>query len=318
MPLSADLSAVAAFRDYVEDFAPELISKAFFSPRTIQMVTTHEGVKGKKVLTIMDVASELAVAWKSDFAAKSNAISFTPRELDVRAMKVDLSFTPQDFESSYLGAFRRKGQNAGQDLPFAAFIMDKILQRHATSIDLSVWNAVRAGSVTAGTTPMSQTFDGFLELIKDEVTGGLATVATPGGSITSTNIIALVESMWDALGDAYKETNVAVFMSWANFMLYQRAYREEFGKYTGMQVSNQMTLDFGQNATLYAMPGLAGSNRIIMTPAANLNVGYDDFNDMSMFQFEQSKRQIDFWMDFKIGCQITLADDEVLVVNDLE
>lgn len=318
MSLSANLTSVAAFRDYVEDFAPDLISKAFFQPRTIAMSTTHEGVKGKKVLTILEIAEELAVAWKSDFSAKSNAVNFVPRELDVYPMKVDLSFTPQEFESSYLGSARKKGQNAGQDLPFAGFIMEKLMARQGTSIDLAMWKAVRAGTVTPGVTPMSQTFDGYLELIKDLVTGGLSTVATPGGSVTKTNIIELVESMWDSLGDAYKETTVALFMSWANFMLYQRAYRDEFGKYTGMQTSNQMTLDFGQNVTLYAMPGLSGSNRIIMTPVDNLHAGYDDFDDMSTFQFEQSKRQMDFYMDYKLGAQIAITDDEVLVVNDLE
>lgn len=318
MPLSADLSAVAAYQAYVEDFAPELISKAFFSPKTVQMVTTHEGVKGKKTLTLLDVATELAVAWKSDFSAKSNAAIFTPRTLEVARCKVDLSFTPQDFEDTYLGFARKKGQNPGQDLPFAGFILDKLLSSHANSIDRALWNGVEAGSITPGTTAMSSTFDGYLQLIKDLVTGGLSTVATPGGSITSTNVIDLVESMWDALADAYKETQVAVFMSWSNFMLYQRAYREQFGKYVGSQNASYMTLDFGQNAVLHAMPGMAGSNRIIMTPVDNLHVGYDDFNDDTMFEFEQNKRQIDFWMDFTIGAQIGFTDADVLVVNDQE
>lgn len=317
MPLSADLTAVAAYKDYVEDFAPELISKAFFSPKTVQMVTTHEGVKGKKTLTILDVAAELAVAWKSDFSAKANAAVFTPRTLSVARNKIDLSFTPQDFEDTYLGFVRKKGQNPGQDLPFAGYVLDKLLTSHANSIDRALWSAVEAGSITPGTTAMSATFDGYLQLIKDLVTGGLATVATPGGAITNLNIIDLVESMWDALGDAYKETQVAVFMSWSNFMMYQRAYRETFGKYVSTNESSRMTLDFGQNAVLHAMPGLSGSDRIIMTPVDNLHVGYDDFNDDKMFQFEQNKRQIDFWLDFNIGAQIGFSDDDVLVVNDL-
>lgn len=317
MPLSANLTDVAAFRDYVEDFHDQLITKAFYSPKTVGLSTTHEGVKGKKILTILDVLSELAVAWKADFVAKANAAAFIPRELEVVRYKIDLSFTPQDFEDTYLGMYRKKGQNPGEEMPFAGYVLDQLLSSHATSIDSSLWKAVKAGSITPGTTPMSQCFDGFLELIKDLITAGNAPVVTPGGAITQGNIVALVESMWDALNDAYKETQVGVFMSYQNYMKYNRGYREEFGKYVSDNKSGARVLDFGENAILYPMKGLSGSDRIIMTPVSNLHVGYDDFNDDTMFEFEKNKRQIDFWLDATIGCQFALKDEDILVTNDL-
>ncbi len=317
MPLSADLTSVAALQAYVREFSPELLAKAFYSPKTIQMVTTHEGVKGKKVLTLLDVVAELAVAWKSNFEAKADAAIFSPRTIEVSRNKIDLSFTPQDFEDTYLGMFRKKGQNPGEDMPFWGFVLDKLLMAHARSVDKALWNAVKAGSITAGTTPMSQTFDGYLELVKDLVTAGHATVATPGGVITQGNIIDLVESMWDTVSDDYSELPIGVFMSRANFMKYQRAYRD-ISKYVVNEKANRMTLDFGDNVTLHSMPGLNGSDRIIMTPVDNLHVAYDDFNDDTAFEIEKNKRQIDLWLDFAIGAQIGFTDDDILVVNDLE
>jgi hypothetical protein len=123
--------------------------------------------------------------------------------------------------------------------------------------------------------------------------------------------------MWDSLGAGYKENPVYVWMSWKNYQRYQQGYRSEFGKYTTQGPDARTTLDFGQNAILLPSPGLGTSNRIIMTPANNIHVGYDDFEGAQIFNFEQNKRVIDYWMDFKIGVQLARITSDVLVVNDL-
>lgn len=321
MSLSAKLTDVASYQAYVQDFHDQLISKAFFSPKTVQMAASagavHEGVKGKKTLTILSVAANKAVAWKSDFSAATDATVWEPRTLTVYGIKRDLSFVPQEFEDTYLGMFRARGQNPGMDLPFEGYVLNQILGKNAEEIEITLWQGARAGSVTAGTTPMNQVVDGFLEIIKDEITATTLTpIVTPGGAIDTSNIVELVETMWDALGAAYKEQAVNIYLSWANFKKYQQAYRTDFGKYTAPGAAME-SLDFNQNARLIPMAGMGSSDRIVMTPASNLHVGYDSFADTNVFQFEKSKRVMDFYMDFKIGCQIGLVDDEVIVVNDL-
>lgn len=318
MPLSVNLTDVASYLAYVQDYHDQLITRAFYRPRTLQYSTAHEGVKGKKTLTRLKVATGKAVAWKSDFSAATDAVSFHPRTLEVSAIKRDLSFTPQDFEATYLGRFRQQGQNPGEDLPFEAFVMQAILDGHAEELESSLWQAVK-GAVTPGTTPMAQCFDGFLHIIEDEITAtNIDPVSTPGGSITTTNIVELLESMWMELGAAYKEREVYIFLSWANFQKYQQGYREAYGVNSNWNPrEGLMTLDFSMNAKLVPMPGMGTSDRIVMTPRGNLHVGYDDFGDTNMFEFEKNKRQMDFWMDFKVGCQIAQIDEGALVVNDL-
>jgi len=193
---------------------------------------------------------------------------------------------------------------------------------HAEELDAAFWNAVKAGTVTPGTTVMASCFDGWLHIIADEITGGgipgAAVVPTPDGSITTTNVVELIESMWMALGNAYKEMPVDVYLSWENFQRYQQGYRETYGfNFTNTQ-NARATLDFSQNAQLIPMPGMGTSDRIVMTPRGNLNVGYDWSGDDKMFNFEQNKRVMDFWMDFKVGCQIQQVDEGALIVNDLE
>lgn len=320
MSLSANITNVAAYRDYVQTYAEDLIIRAFYSPKTVQMAQVHENVKGRKTLTRMKVAANKAVAWAKDFNAASDAVSFEPRHLDVIAIKRDLSFVPQEFESTYLGFMRKPGQNPGQDLPFEGFIMESILKTHAEELDAALWQAVKAGSVVGGTTPMNQCFDGFLQIIDDAVTAtdipAGQVITTPGGAISTSNVVALLETMWNALGAGYKEGRVNVFMSWTNFQKYQQGYREAFGKYVSSNKDATVTLDFSQNAILIPMPGMGSSDRIVMTPADNLAVGFDQISDQ-MFEFEKNKRVMDFWLDFKVGAQIAQLDEGGLVVNDL-
>ncbi len=319
MSLSANITAVQAYRDYVQDFSDDLIRQGFYTTKTTMYATVEEGIKGRKTLTRLKVATGKAVAWSAGFSAASDAISMEPRHIDVVPVKRDLSFVPQEFEASYIGFMRKRGQNPGSDLPFEAYILQDILARHAEELEASFWAAQKATTVVPGTTPMAQTFDGFLEIIADAITATQipsgSVIATPGGAITTSNIVALVETMWNALGAAYKEQPVDIFMSWANFQKYNQGYRAEFGKYVSDNKSAAVTLDFSQNARLIPMPGMGSSNRIVMTPGRNLHVGFDLQADQ-IFNMEQNKRVIDYWMDFKVGVQIAQTD-EGLVVNDL-
>jgi hypothetical protein len=315
--LSANLTAVAGYRDYVQDFSDQLIEKAFYTPKTVAGATVHEGIKGTLTLTRLKALANAARAWKKDFEPIDNAAVFEPRHLNVVAIKRDLSFVPQEFEATYLGFMRKKGQNAGQDLPFEGYILNHILNTHAEELDAALWGGVQAATVVPGTTAMNACFDGYLELIKDAITATtIAPVATSGGTVTTANVVGLLETMWNNLGNGYKEGQVYIFMSWSNFQKYQQGYRESFGKFVSTNKDANVTLDFSQNAILMPMPGMGASNRIVMTPMENLHIGFDSMSDQ-MFQFEQNKRVVDFWMDFKVGCQIAQLDQGAIVVNDL-
>lgn len=321
MAQSATLTDVASYQAYVQDFHDVLIARAFYSPETVQLSTAHEGVKGKKTLTRIKFVSGKAVAWKGDFVAATGAVTMHPRTIEVEAIKRDLSFIPQEFEDTYLGEFRKKGQAPGEDLPFEGQILNTILSGHAEELEEAFWQAVKAGSITPGTTPMAQCFDGFLQVIIDEITGGgipgSAVVPVSGGSLTMTNMVETVENMWIALGAAYKKMPVDVYLSWNNFTLFNQAYRELYGFNFGSTQDARRKLDFSMNASLIPLPGMGTSDRIVMTPRGNLHVAYDALSDASMFEFEKNKRQMDFWMDFKVGCQIAQIDEGGLIVNDL-
>ena len=315
---SQKLTTAAAFQAYVRDYAPELISKAFFAFKTAMIpgINIQEGVKGQRILTEVVIAT-LARKWNRNFESIADAVNFKPRTLSVVPAKVDISIAPQEFETTYLGQFRQRGQNPGADLPFEAFIMDKLLAKVAQEIEIAVWRGVVPGS-PSGTDALALLFDGFMELIRDLVTGGHAVVAVSGGAYTANNIISNFEAMFDELSPALQDMPVVACCSMANLKLYKQAYRELYGKYVVNEPNaiNRLKLDFG-DVTLIGLPGIGTSDRVVMTPAENLVIGFDSFDDTTTFNFEQDKRCIDMWMDFKMGVQIAITDDDFLVVNDL-
>jgi hypothetical protein len=302
------------YQAYVEDFSADLLSKGFHSAPTAQRATAHEGVKGKLVLTEL-VLGVLARRWNKSFNPVAGLVDFVPRTLDVERCKVELSFVPQEFESSYLGWVRRQGQNF-DDLPFEGYIMMKVFEKFAQEKEVAMWQAVKSGS-PAENDPMSDVFDGYLEIIADEITAtNLTPVATPTGAWTSSNIITTLESMYSQLDDSVKEDESECYLSYELFELYNRAYRDNHANYAERDHDGRVKLDFG-NCFLRPTPGLSGSDRVAITFPGNLHYGYDSPMDETSLSFEQNKRAMDFWMDYNIGVQIGIIDDAYLVVNDL-
>lgn len=316
--ISANITAVAAYLAYVQDYGDDLITRAFFTPKTLNYATVHEGVKGKKTLTRLKVATGKAVAWSSGFTGATDAITMDPRTIEVTGIKRDLSFVPQEFESSYLGKMRPRGQNPGKYIPFEADVLQTILKGHSEEFASALWSGVKDGSVVPGTTAMAACFDGYLEIIADAIVATtIAPVVTPGGAVTNTNAVALLETMWGNLGAPYKEGAVEVFMSWSNFQKYNQDYRERYGKYVRLNEQGEVKLDFSQNATLVPLAEMGSSNRIVMTPGENLHVAFDDLTNDQLFNMETNKRLVEWWMDWKMGAQIAQLDHGGIVVNDL-
>lgn len=315
MANSAKFTDAVSFRAYTEKYADELLHLLFYSSKTQQIATAHEGVKGKLIMTNLALG-DLAYRYGSSFGPTADTVVFAPRTLDVVPAKAEFQFIPQDFETSYLGRYRQTGQSS-DDLPFEAFILQRILAKLQQEIERSMWGGVAAVS-PASTDKLVALYNGYLKKITDLVT---ATTLTPaavgGGAYTLANIIPEFESMFDLLDAAYKEApDMAYFCSPSVFYLYQRAYRDTYSKYTMIE-PGKMTLDFAPNVEIISVPGMASSQRVLLTQKSNLHYGYDGNSDASVFNFEKDHRAMDFWLDFKIGVEFGIVDPKLMVVNDL-
>lgn len=309
MSLSLNTTSAESFRSYVQDYYDQLLTDLFVKFKSAPLFTSHEGVKGKLTLTKLTTA-DLVRRYSSTFAPVSDAFTFAPRHLDVVDAKVDLRIIPKEFESSYLGKFRQKGQDS-MDLPFEGYILQDAIAKINAEMELAIWRAVTSVS-PASTDKLTALFDGIQQIIKEEITATNITPITTG-AITSSNAVAAIEAVHAGLGDAYLDSVVDIFINPLDKIKFIQDYRERYGKYT-TQADGSISLETG-NAMIHVLSGVP-ANCILATPKENIHYGYDGTMDASMFNFEQEDRSIKMWLDFKIGVNFGIVNDNVMAVND--
>lgn len=315
---SLNFDQAQAFQDYVRTYAEDLFCEMFYGFKTADLARMFEGIKGEHVITQLEIGDNLARRWNKNFEAIADAATFKPRVLKTVLNKVDLSVTPQDYEASYLGAYRKKGQNVG-DWPFEAYVMSKIMAKLLQEFEVASWQAVAEASPSAGDY-LRQTFDGYLQIIANAITAGdINPVAT--GALSGSNIIAKLRDMWSDVLSVYKENGTDILMSYELYDLYRIAYKDAYKidpAYIQITESGYQGVQFelgNGNTRIIPVNGMAGSGRVVITPRENLALGIDSASDV-MFNVEADKRELHFWMDFRMGAQILLPKDGILVVND--
>ena len=317
MPVSQNLSDAAAYQGFVREYSADMISRSFFGNRTASIATPHTGVKGKKVLNILTLET-IGRRWNLTFSPPANTVKITPRELVVERCKFEFEFQPQGFYDTYLGEFHRGTFNSTDEFPFMSFILQKIAEKKATEIETAWWQGDKAAS-PASTDTLSAVINGWLALITDDLAAGvpkLTPVTTSGGSLTISNVIGTIESMYDRLNPELQDMPFGVFVSPKVFSLYQRAYRDTYSKYATTIQDGRMKLDFC-DGELIRTPGMGTSSRIVMTPKENLHYGYDGIDDAQTFNFEKDHRSLHYWSDFLMGVEFGLFEQGFIVVNDL-
>lgn len=321
---SVNYGHAEAFQDYVRTYAEDFFTRMFYGFRTAQIALPFEGIKGEHVVTELEIGENLARRWSKTFQAVADAINPKPTKIKTVLNKVDFSIVPQEYEKSYLGQLRKKGQNP-EDWPYQAYVLDKVMAKLKQEFETAIWKGEEE-AVPADGQYLRQTFDGYLKLIADAIT---ATDITPvvTGAISAANAVESLRTMWEQVGEAEKENGVDLLMSYAHYDNYRKRYKALFGanpeettliNNAGYSISG-LRYELGAgNSYLIPIAGLSGSSRIIITPRENLAYGMDDPADTEMFNVERQTRELRFWMDFRMGAQILMKKDGILVVNDQE
>ena len=309
--------AAIAQQAYVREYADQLFGRLFYGFQTAQLATIHEGIKGEKLITEWSVGSNLARRWAKSFDPTTVG-EFKPVTLKTVLNKVDFSIVPTEYESSYLGQFRKKGQDM-RDWPFQAYIMDETMKVLNQEFEVACWQGAEEASPSAGDY-LRQTFDGYLTLIAKAITAGdITPVAT--GAITSSNAVAKFRDLWAAVDPVYKTAGVDIFVPYALYDAYRINYKDTYKidpAYVEITSAGYRGIAYelgNGNATIIPVHGMGSSGRVVITPRSNLVLGIDSPSDV-MFNVKEEIRELRLWMDFRMGAQILMKRNGILVVND--
>lgn len=312
-------TSAEALQNYAQAFWPTLKDRMFFSFNSLEHATVIDGVKGRIVLTDLEIGTLVKRA-STSFAPTSNIINYRPRVLTTEAVDVDFEINPKLLASSYLEQFRAKGQN-NKDIPFEAQVMGGLANKIRQEMEIAFWQAVPAGTPTA-TDALKFVFTGAIKLLKDIRTAGLTPVPVSGGVYTIDNIVENLDAMYLTLGAEAIEMGVEAYASRQNLNLYVAALRKRFNFFMPNFKRNAAGIIYAVELNngvgwLYARAGFGTSNFIGMTQRGNITWGTDDVNDGANFKMVDTIKTIQFTTAMRIGMQIRIAEQDYLAVNDL-
>lgn len=307
---------VEAYRNVAEKFTEELNALVLQESPLLSQITSHDNVKGKLITTQM-FTQNFGRRYSKDFNPPVDTVELKPNVLEVEAGKFEFSVFPQDFENSYRAYMDRGKFRDVEEFPEQAFILGEVAKRQRREIVEALIHGVKAAT-PADSDTLEMLFDGYLKQIADAITAATLTpTVVPGGAYTKDNIIDSFEEQVDNLSEDYiSDGGLAIICNPKIGRMYMRAYRDELRRGAENVRAGVVELDF-LDARLIMEPRMRTSNRVIMTPMSNLEVGYDSMMDVTDWHMDQVKRKIDFYSDFKFGCRFNFLLPDMVSVNDL-
>lgn len=314
---------VAALGDYYRENRDLLFSEMLLDPDVTSMFNVYDNVIDELPMPNLEIGNIIKPGIDPTFSPTSNAISIGARILKVRDVKFDLLIVPKLLHKNWLAYSLRSRRGDGSrdiyEIPFEQFIMDYISKSARNQLYMQ---AMFKGSYNAAGTAPVATMTGFATLVTQLIAAEVA-VAGSGivpvtmADVTAANVITSVETLHDALGDAYKGMPTEMKVEPQIFDWYNRRYRLDFGAnndYGGMTRARR-TID-GTMCDLVREPGLTGTGRMICSPKENFAYGCDTTGTATL-EIQKFDRQIKILGDFKAGVQFQQIHDRGLVVNEL-
>lgn len=315
---------VSGLVDYIKENEEILLTKSIFGGKTADLISAEGnlmlGVKSTEKIAILDTDAIFQDGAGCTRTA-SGSTSLTQRQVTVGTIAVVEDICVADIEKKYLANKLARGANNNK-LPFEQEYAELKASKVAKQLEIAIWQ----GNTLHGDVNLNK-FDGFNKII-DAASGViLANQATYNGigvitaatGITTSNVKAIVNSMWLALpADIMGQDDIRVFCGWDTFNKFINAFTDQnlfnFAP-TGSEVSaaNGVVIIPGTNYKLTAVHGLDGTNRLFAMRTSNMVGATDlesDYESFSMME-DQFKDYLRFKMRFRYGVQVAFPDQIV-------
>ena len=301
---------VTGLTDYTNQQSTDLVLKSLFGSKTAAVLQAagqvQVGVKSAEALNILtgDVYFQ---ADGCGYTASGNT-TFTQRNITVGKIKVEETLCPKTLEAKWMQTQIAAG--SPEAVPFEEQIGNDKATRIAKLLEVAMW---QGDTATSNTNPNTNRFDGFNKVIDDAAASvdGNTTSAT---AITTSNIEALVDDMYNALpADIADADDLVVFVGIDTFKKYSTALRaSNLFHYAADSEGMEMMIP-ATNLKMIAVGGLDGTNRMFAGRLSNFFVGTDLANEEEEYRFwySQDNDEVRFRATMKYGVQIAFPEQLV-------
>jgi hypothetical protein len=306
---------LGGLQNYTDQLSADIISEAVLTPITMKYTNVIPGIKGTQNVNLLSetlsVQTGTTCGWNSQ-----GDVTFTVAPVTVQALKVNQSLCLQELNSLWLGQYLNSG-SYNENAPFEQAIIDlqtKQIKRYNEDL---LWNA------STGTSA----FSGFIELFANtagvvKLTGQTALCSVTGATTQEKafNILTQVDNLIQSLDrNVYDRDDIVIYMSQAQFKCYMTALRNVNNFHFTEPTLGQVYEVFHpqSNYKVVGVPGLNGSDLIVIGPMQYMLVGTDLTSDEDSFRawWSQDFQEVRIMSAWKLGSQI--AFPQFFVTNGL-
>ena len=280
---------LGGLQNYVDQLNSDIISEAVLTPVTMEYVNVIPGIKGTQNVNLLSETLSVQTGTTCGFS-NAGDVTFTVAPVTVQSLKVNQSLCLQELNTLYLGQFLNAG-SYNENAPFEQAIIDlqtKQIKRYNENL---VWGA------TSGT----NTFSGFKEIFGSssftadggvKLTGQTALCSVTGSNATekANAVLQQIDNLINSMSaDVYSREDIVIFMSEQQFKCYLQAVRNVNNFYIDSaavgKVGSVYSIFHPQtNYKVVGVPGLNGSNLIVLGPQQYFLVGTDLTSDEDSFR----------------------------------
>lgn len=203
----------------------------------------------------------------------TGAVNFTPHEIKLFKMKVDVSEFPDELEQSWLG-FLASDSVDRKTWPFVKWWLTQIMEREEEDYEV---NEVFSGEFTAPGDGVAGAAGTAMDGIRFQINAAIdASTITPivTGALEAGAVafVTQVEEFIKQIDYRYRRQAMTLAMSLDNETLYRQGMREKYNV-NYAQANNLVTVMDHNNITVKGYRSWGDSDKLLATPKANALLG---------------------------------------------
>ena len=260
------------------------------------------------------VYAEVLQGFQKQFTPKG-ALTFLPKEIALRNVKVDELFYPDDLKNQWL-AFLTSNNLDRETWPFVRFFIERyVLKQIKADLELKAVYNGKYVAPTAGTANNAvDTVDGVKTIINNAIDGGtMAPITTGTPSTDPVTWATQVETFCAGVPELYWNQSMDLNMSRTLALRYRQGRKLKYNMYYGQAADLSQVANF-ETIKVEGLASMIGANKIWMTPAINAVAGFKGGSNQNIVEVEKVDRQVKCYTDFWLG--FGFIDDGIVWTND--
>lgn len=306
---------LGGLQNYVDQLSSDIISEAVLTPVTMKYVNVIPGIKGTQNVNLLSETLSVQTGTTCGWSDQGQ-VTFTVAPVTVQALKTNVSLCLQELNSLWLGAYLNAG-SYNENAPFEQAIVDLQTRQIKRYNEDLLWNASSGSSA----------FSGFIEIFNNtgavvQLTGQTALCSVTGATVQEQayKVLGQVDNLINALDrNVYDRDDIVIYMSQTAFKCYLTAIRNVNNFHFTEPTLGQVYETFHPQTQykVVGVPGLNGSDLIVIGPMQYMLVGTDLLSDEDSFRawWSQDFQEVRIMSAWKLGTNV--AFPQFFVTNGL-